>query len=404
MRQKQKSFSALITRVSVIATALSLVVMICATAMVGGFQHVIRAKAYSLWGHIQITEFTDNHSYENSAIHLSQKNIAAIKQLNFVQHIQPFITKPGIIKKNEQIEGIVLKGIDSTFSNAFMKQYLKQKNENSTADVNSIFNFKDSVPSNQIIISQKIAQRLNIKLNENCLIYFVDKTPRVRKLKVAAIYSTGMEEFDKVYSFVDLRMIQKLNGWKNKEVGGYEIFVNPIEKMDTVCATINTDILPLNLSSQTIRQLFPTLFDWLNLQNTTEVIIVVLILIVALINVISGLLILILERTQMIGILKTLGMNAGKLRSIFLYQATYIVLKGMLWGNIIGIGICAAQYFFKIIKLPEETYYISEVAIYFNWWLIVAINPGFIVISLLSLLLPAIVINYIRPIKAVRFE
>ncbi len=404
IRQKQKSFSALIIKVSTIATALSLAVMIVATAMVNGFQNEIRNKAYSLWGHIQITEYSDNHSYENSPIKLSNEKIAALHQLNFVKHLQAFATKPGIIKKGEQIEGIVLKGINSDFDNSFFESYLKNQPQNVAFNAQAIFHFTDTTTSNQIIISQKIANRLNLKLHDNCLIYFIDKSPRVRKLQVAGIYSTGLEEFDKAYAFVDLRLIQKLNSWTNNEVGGYEIFVNPIEKMDAVCAIINKDILPLNCASQTIYQLFPTLFDWLNLQNTTEVIIVVLILIVALINVISGLLILILERTQMIGILKTLGMNVGSLRKIFLYQTANIILKGMLWGNAIGLGICAIQFYGKIIKLPEETYYISEVAIHFNWWLILAINMGFMAVSLMSLMLPAIVIKYIQPIKAVRFE
>ncbi|MEY4877025.1 MAG: hypothetical protein RL708_2174, partial [Bacteroidota bacterium] len=239
---------------------------------------------------------------------------------------------------------------------------------------------------------------------DNCLVYFIDKSPRVRKLQVAAIYKTGLSEFDKVYSFVDIRMVQKLNNWKNNEVGGYEVFVEPFSKMDTVCTTINKDILPLNFGSQTIHQLFPTLFDWLNLQNTTEILILILMVIVALINVISSLLILILERTQMIGILKTMGMKAASLQQIFILQSSFILLKGVMWGNLIGLSICFIQYYFKIIKLNEETYYISEVAVDFNIWMIAFINVGFIVVSIVSLVLPAIIINYIKPIKAIRFE
>ena len=399
-KQKQQNFSALIIKVATIATALSLAVMIIATSMVNGFQKVIQQKAYNLWGHIQITEYSDNSSYENSPIKLSLQKINEIKALPDVKHVEAFATKPGIIKKNEQIEGIVLKGIDASFNNDFFNQYIADYK----STVGQIFNFNDSTISNNIIISSKIADRLQLKVGDNCLVYFIDKSPRVRKLNVAAIYKTGLSEFDKVYSFVDIRMVRKLNNWTNEEVGGYEVFVEPYSKMDTTCTIINKDILPLNFGAQTIHQLFPTLFDWLNLQNTTEIMILVLMVIVALINVISSLLILILERTQMIGILKTMGMKASSLRQIFMLQSFFILLRGVLWGNLIGIGICFLQYHFKLIKLNEETYYISEVAVDFNFWMIAFINIGFIAVSIISLVLPAIIINYIKPIKAIRFE
>jgi lipoprotein-releasing system permease protein len=271
-------------------------------------------------------------------------------------------------------------------------------------NANDIFNFNDTLASNKIIISRKIANRLNLKKGDACFLFFVDKSAKARKLIVADMYHTGMEEFDKVYVLADLKLIQKLNNWQPNQVGGYEVFVKNPKNISSVCTNINDNILPLNFVSQTIYQLFPTLFDWLNLQNTTELIIILLMLVVALINVISGLLILILEQTQMIGILKTLGMKARGIRNIFIYQAANILLKGMLWGNLIGIGICAIQYYFKIIKLPEETYYISEVAIHFNWAIIFAINLGFALVSIITLLLPAVVINYIKPVKAIRFE
>jgi lipoprotein-releasing system permease protein len=400
VHQKQQNFSALITKVATIATALSLAVMIVATAMVNGFQKVIEQKAYNLWGHIQITEYSDNRSYENSPIHLSLQKLNEIKALSHVKLVQPFATKPGIIKKNEQIEGVVLKGIDGSFNNDFFKQYIP----NYITSVNDLLQLNDSLASNKIIISQKIAARLNLKKGDECMVYFIDKSPRVRKLQVSGIYHTGLIEFDKVYSFVDIRLVQKLNNWQQNEVGGYEIFVEPVSKMDTICTTINKDILPLSMGSQTIHQLFATLFDWLNLQNTTEILILVLMLIVALINVVSSLLILILERTQMIGILKTMGMKASSLRQIFIIQASFILMKGVLWGNAIGLSICAIQHFFKLIKLNEETYYISEVAVDFNIWIIAFINLSFIVVSILSLLLPAIIINYIKPIKAIKFQ
>ncbi|MEY2830169.1 MAG: hypothetical protein RIQ33_2027 [Bacteroidota bacterium] len=400
VQQKQQNFSALITKVATVATALSLAVMIVATAMVNGFQKVIEQKAYNLWGHIQITEYSDNRSYENSPIHLSLQKLNEIKALSHVKLVQPFATKPGIIKKSEQIEGVVLKGIDGSFNNDFFKQYIP----NYTTSVNDLLQLNDSLASNKIVISQKIANRLNLKKGDECMVYFIDKSPRVRKLQVSGIYHTGLVEFDKVYSFVDIRLVQKLNNWQQNEVGGYEIFVEPFSKMDTICTTINKDILPLSMGSQTIHQIFATLFDWLNLQNTTEILILVLMLIVALINVVSSLLILILERTQMIGILKTMGMKAASLRQLFIIQASFILLKGVLWGNAIGLGICAIQHFFKLIKLNEETYYISEVAVDFNIWIIGFINLSFIVVSILSLLLPAIIINYIKPIKAIRFQ
>ena len=399
-KQAQKSFSALIIKVAKVATALSLTVMIVAVAMVNGFQKEIRNKAYNLWGNIQIAEYADNHSYENSPIKLSDEKLKQISSLPEIKHLQAFAIKPGIMKKGEQIEGIVLKGIDKNFQSAFFEHYVK----NFSGDVKSVFDFNDSTPSNKIIVSKKIADRLHLKIGDNCFLYFIDKSPRVRKMNVAAIYSTGLEEFDKVYSFVDLRVVQKLNNWNNGEVGGYELFVNDVKKIDTVNSYINQNILPLNFASQTIYQLFPTLFDWLNLQDMTEQIIIILMTVVALINVITCFLILILERTQMIGILKTLGMQPFDIKLIFLSLSRRILVLAMLWGNAVGLSICALQYYFKIIKLPEETYYISEVAIDFNWTIIGVINIGFIAVVLLSLWLPAFVINYIRPIKAIRFE
>jgi len=317
------------------------------------------------------------------------------------KHVQAFATKPGIIKTANEIQGIVVKGVGSDYDWTFFQQNLKE---------GTVLSLNDSVTSNSILISSKNAGLLHLKTGDDLIMYFVQDPPRMRKFKISGLFNTGLEEFDKTFAIADIRHIQKLNNWGKDSVSGFEIKIKDFDKLDDVTyqvkmlAGYKMDKEGNMIKVMDIRSKFPQIFDWLNLFNMNVTIIIILMLVVAGINMISGLLVLILERTNMIGILKALGATNINVRKIFLYLSGFLVLRGLLWGNIIGLSICIIQKKFHLLKLDPSAYFISTVPINFEFFYFLLLNIGTLVSVLLILLLPSIIIARISPEKTIRYN
>jgi len=390
-----KSFSRYIVSIAIIAVALSLSVMIVATGMVRGFQKEISSKVYGFWGHIHITKFGFGKSFEENPVSIHEPFYPSLDTFDNVRHIQVFASKAGIIKTHDQIEGIILKGIGRDFDWNFFKNYLVK---------GDVFSTSDSAESRKILISSQTASRLSLDTGDVINIYFIQNPPRVRRLEISGIYNSGLEEFDKYYALVDIRQVQRLNDWDDTLVSGFEVCLDDVSRLQQTADEIYYSVLGPDITAQTIKEIYPNIFDWLQLQNMNEIIILFLMTLVAAINMITCLLILILERTNMVGILKALGAEDKSVRKIFLYKASYILALGLLFGNIIGIGICLLQKNFQIIRLPEESYYVSVAPVDLNFLVVMLLNAGTFIICMAALLLPAVIAGRISPVKAIRFE
>jgi lipoprotein-releasing system permease protein len=311
--------------------------------------------------------------------------------------LQPFATKAGIIRTKTDIQGVVFKGVDPTYDWSFFEARL---------DEGRLPLFQDSAASKEVLVSRKLANMLQLKTNDDIRMYFVvegEAKPRGRRFTISGLYNTGLEEFDKMLVFGDLRHIRKLNGWDTTEVGGYEIYIKDFSKLDQAGVSIY-EATPYNLNARTVKEVFPQIFDWLELQDVNVLIIMCLMILVSVMAVTSSLLILILERTSFIGVLKAMGTQNWALRKIFLHVSGYVILKGMLWGNVIGLGICYVQSNYKILTLPQESYYMEYVPVSVHLTQLLALNLGSFVVCTLVLLIPTMVISSITPIKAIKYE
>ncbi len=419
---KGSTFSSLIIKMAVAAVALSVAVMIIATSLVSGFKKEISEKVFGFWGHIHIMHFDSNHSFETVPVKMDQPfypEIKDISQIEYkkplklmgrvyedilfdtktdagVRHIQVFANKAGIIKNKQQLEGIVLKGIGMDFDWNFLKKYIiKGKPLLMTPDSTS----------REIIISAQTAKRLTLEPGDRFTVHFVEGGHQViRKFSVCGIYRTGIEEYDRKFALVDIRQIQRLNGWEGDEVSGFEVFLEDIDDLDAFGEYVYYNELGPNLFSNTIKQIYPNLFGWLDLQDLNEQVILLLMWIVSVINMMTALLILILERTNMIGTLKALGSSNWSVRKIFLYYAGYIILFGLLFGNALGLFICWIQKQFEIITLPEESYYVSVAPVHFDWATIFSLNFLTFLLTILVLILPSLFVTKVTPVKAIRFK
>ena len=420
----KKSFSSFIIRIAIAAVALSLSTMIITTSMVNGFQKEIRNKVLSFWSHLEIGPFSLSNSLQEEGIYRYQDFYTDKKIVPEAQHIQVTALKGGLLKTNDEFEGIVLKGVGDDFQWKNMLPYLKQGDKINIGEENS---------QQQILISKATADRLLLKLGDKVVVSFMGKSIRNRPFKVHGIFETGMEEFDKKYAMVDIGVIQDLNNWGKDTVGGFEVFLkqenlfkdrsrsyfltlfggflseekftelkrDPLENIgEQVYARMNNP----KLDVQTIKSISRGIFDWLDLQTMNELIILSLMIIVAAINMITALLILILERTNMIGIMKALGADSISIRRIFLYYSTVIIGIGLLAGNVFGIGLCLLQQHFHLITLPQDSYYLTYAPVDISWSWIAMLNLGTIIFTLLLLVIPSMLVSKISPVKAIRFE
>jgi lipoprotein-releasing system permease protein len=324
-----------------------------------------------------------------------------LQKIPGIRHIQVFATKPGIIKTKTEIQGVYLKGVDKEFDWSFFQKHLVE---------GQALKPGDSIASNQIVISSYLAGMLKLKTGDPLVMYFVQDPPRIRKFTIAGIYETGLEEFDKTFALVDLMQIRQLNNWDQNQVGGYEIFISDFEDLYNmqyrVRETIGYGIREEgdNLRVSGILEKYPQIFDWLGLFDMNVKIIIILMLFVAGINMVSGLLVIILERTNMIGILKALGTENYSIRKLFLYLSGFLVLRGLFWGNLIGLALCAVQYYTGVFTLDPEAYFLSRVPISFQWGYFLLLNIGTLLVVLLILLLPSLIISRINPSKTIRFK
>jgi lipoprotein-releasing system permease protein len=395
---QQKSFSRFVIRLSIAATVISVTVMILTLTFASGFQKTISHKVFSFWGHIRI------QSYYSARVAIAEEtpilrsdSVTGLKTLYPpIKTVQAFATKNAILKTAETIEGVLFKGVEKGYDFSNLDQFKVE---------GRWLSFPDSGYSNEINLSAYTANLLKLKVNDQVLIYFIQPgaPPRPRKLTVAGIYKTGIEEYDKLIAIGDLKLIQRLNDWDANQIGGYEIFLHDFNRMDAVSDAIVPDI-PIGLQSNTIKYIYPSIFDWLALQNKTIWIVLVIMIVIAILNLITCLLILVLERTRMIGTLKALGARNFTVRGIFLYHGAIITFFGLLLGNFCALLIAFLQKKYGFIKLPEDAYYISEAAIDIVWWQIALVNLGTFLVCFLVLLIPTIIIRRVQPIKAIQFR
>jgi lipoprotein-releasing system permease protein len=392
-----------IVRISVLGIALGLAVMILTMAIVTGFQNEIRNKLIGFGSHIQIANYDNNTSDEALPIDKKQVFISEIEKNPEVDHLQIYATKSGIIKTKTDNEGVMLKGIGTDYDWTFINENLK---------AGKAFAVSDSGISRNIVISKYLADKLDLKVDDKMTIYFLTKKTdstythyeqRVKVFYISGIYETGFEDVDKRLVLVDIRQIQKLNYWDDNQIGGFEIAIKDYTKIEQTGAEIN-DVVGQGLIAQTVKETNPTIFSWLDLQDINAVIVITLMILVAGINMISALLILILERTNMIGILKALGARNNSIQKIFLINASYLIGRGLLWGNLIGIGIALIQQHFGIFKLDQATYYVSVIPININILHILLLNIGTLFCCLLMLIIPSFIVTKITPVKAIRFS
>ncbi len=380
-----------------LAIVLGMILMILSVSTGLGLKQAISDKIVGFTGHLTITNYDLNESYEQQPISMDSIAIDELMQLPGVAHIQAFGTKAGILKGKEDFEGVVLKGVAANYNWHFFADNLRE---------GRIPTIKTDTRNDSVLISRVLANRLQLGLNDTLRMYFIQqppRPPRIRTFYVGGIYSTGLEEFDKTYLLGDLHHVQRLNSWRTDEAGGYEVQLRSIDDVDMTAHYLR-DELPYNLDARTVRSQNEQLFQWLDLFDLNIYLIITIMVIVAIINMISALLILILDRTNMIGLLKALGLANWPLMHVFLYQSGQIILRGLLWGNVIGIGICLIQQQFGLVKLDPETYYVTEAPILLDATWLLLLNLGVVVVCVIALLLPALLVSRISPVKALRYE
>jgi len=416
-----RSFTRAIIKMAIAGIAISIAVMIISSFMIKGFRNEVTQKIFGFWGNIHITDIYVSNSNEPIPIKVDEnikkqmQNIAYIEYQSprmilgkdtgsykndrtqgGVKAVQSYASINGIIKTKEYLEGVILKGISTDFDWDAMRSFLKK---------GDIINFKEGVGAKEIMISEITAKRLNLDVGKKLIVHFIRKNKQIKKaFKVVGIYSTGLEEYDKKIVLVDIKKVQEVYGWEHDMIAGYEVVTEHFEDMDVISEHIYDDIIPNNLLSQTIREKFPSIFEWLEMQKLNEWVILGLMVVVCIINMITALLILILERTKMIGVLKSLGQKNWNIRKIFLYQGGIILLYGLFWGNLIGVGLSLLQKYTGFIKLDEESYYLSEAPIEFSLPSLLIINVGTLILVVLCLVIPTFVITKIQAIRVLRFD
>ena len=397
-KQYKSSISSPIIKIAIIAIALGIIIMMIAIATGIGLQEKIREKLSGFNGHIQITNF-DNNNSEITLVPVSKKQdfYPKFSTVEGIENIQIFATKAGIIRTETDFEGIILKGVGQDYDWSFFEDYLIE---------GRLPKYVNDV-SNDVLISQEISNRLGLKLGDEFNILFVkdnpSKAPWIRVVKIIGIYNSGFQEFDKSFVIGDIRHIQKMNRWEDDEVGGFEVLIANFDEIEEKSNEVYLQTAS-TLNSKSIVEKYPSIFEWISLFDNNIYLIIVIMIFVAGINMITALLVLILERTQMIGILKALGSSNVSIRKVFMYNAGYLILKGLFWGNLIGLTILLIQKYFGVITLNPENYYVSEAPIYLNFGYIILLNIGTLILCLLMLIIPTIIISKISPVKSIKFE
>lgn len=388
-------------RIAMVGIAIGLAVMILSVAVVVGFKHEVRDKVIGLGADILVTSLDVVQSYQVTPVVGDDSLISALGKMPGVKHVQRYATKPGMIMTSDNFQGIVLKGIGQEYDTTFLHRHLQEGH---------IPAFTDSVSSNQVLVSKTIADRLGVRVGDKLYTYYLENNIRARRLTVAGIYQTNFSSYDDLFLLTDLRTVERLNNWEPGQVGGLEIQVTDYDLLDETNGYIlssldkKTDKYGGCYYAQTIEEVYPQIFAWLDLLDVNVWVILVLMVGVAGFTMISGLLIIILERTNMIGVLKALGADNTAIRKVFLSFAVFLIRKGMLWGNVIALTCCAVQYFFRPVRLDPAVYYIDAVPIELNLWIWLLLNAGTLVVSVLMLVGPSYLISRIHPARSIRFE
>ena len=396
-KDHKSSISAPIIKIAITAIALGMIMMIVSIATGIGLQQKIRQKVSAFNGHIIISGYNDNNSdVSTKPISIHQSFYPKFKEVDGISHVQAVAAKTGMIRTETAFEGIIFKGVGVDFQTDNLKEYLVE---------GRMPNFKSSL-NEEVLISQFLCNRLELKLGDKFVTYFMKEENEgynLRNFKIVGIYNSGFQEFDAYYVIGDIRHVQRINKWKLDQIGSFEVFLDDFSQIETKGQQIYQETSS-TLDSQTIVEKYSYIFEWLKLFDFNIIVILIIMIAVSTINMVVALLVLILERTQMIGILKSLGANNWSIRKVFLYNAFYLIVRGLFWGNLIGIGLLFLQKYFGIIKLNPESYYVNVAPVDINLWYILLLNIGTVVICLLVLLIPSYIITKITPSKSIRFE
>lgn len=394
----KSSISAPIIKIAITAIALGIIMMLISIATGIGLQKKIREKVSAFNGDIIITNFDTNFSNDSQIpISKTQDFYPEFKSVEGIKHIQVTASKGGVIRTETDFEGIVVKGVGNDYDWTYFKDFLVEgRLPNFTGDLNA-----------EILLSSYLANRLQLKLNDKIVTFFLNndsaKAPRSRGFTIVGIYNSGFQQFDEQFVIADIRHIQQLNKWSDNEIGAFEVFVNDFDQIIPIGNAVYNETSS-TLDTLTIRDKYASIFEWLDLFDFNIFLIIGIMILVAGINMITALLVLILERTQMIGILKALGSSDWSVRKVFIYNAMYLIGVGLFWGNVIGLGLLVAQQQFKLFPLDPDTYYVTEAPVFLDIGYILALNAGTFLLCLLMLLIPSYIIAKISPVKAIRFE
>jgi lipoprotein-releasing system permease protein len=402
-KEQSQHLSRRIVRLAIAGISLGMVVMILAVAIVVGFQKEVESKVNGFAAHLQIVNYDNNQSYQTGPVQGDLVPLDRLKRIQGIGHIQKFATKPGMIKAGDEIQGVVLKGISDDFDWSFFE---KNKVKGTQIPL-------DSARSDQVWISEQLSDKLKLGLGDQFRMYFLnenERVPRIRQFSVGGIYRTGLEEFDLMFVLADIRHVQRLNSWEENQVSGYELFISDMDKLDDLESQVRNEVILAQKEDQpalhvvNIKRKFPQIFDWLELLDMNVWIILALMVVVAGFNMISGLLVIILERTQMIGILKSMGAANANVRKIFLYLSAFLVGEGLIWGNLLGVSLCLIQYYFKVVHLDPTSYYVSTVPIHLSLSHLLFLNTGALTVTMLMLIAPSWFVSRIAPEKTIRFD
>ncbi len=391
---EEGSFSSTITRIAIISIAVALSSLILAFLILGGYENVITSKIYSFSGHVVVSKYTLSNSVEETSIIVSDSLLETVKNTEGVDYVQAYSFKYGLLSTEEEVQGVLVKGIDEHFNRTDFEQHL----------IRGRFpEFPEENYGTEVAISEKISNILKLDVDDEVTIFFVQKPLRFRKLQITGVYETGLEEIDENVILGDIRLVSRINNWEERQVGGLEVYLDDPDDQAEAAETL-FDKVDFDMYVEQVANKYIQIFEWLRMLNRNVLILLVIVLFVACFNMVSILLILILERTQMIGIFKSLGASNALIRRIFLFNGLNLIIKGLLWGNFIGLSFCLAQYYFRFIPLDASNYYVSYVPIALDFGIVLLLNVMAVIVVGITLFIPLTLISRIQPVKAIRFD